>query len=87
MVLARDLCWWYVQKRIATSIISYQVVLCNMKSTDLPEVLALFTFYVSYRLFFLLVARIYFYYFVNWLAGYHVYKTLQVSSVRFFSPL
>jgi len=28
-----------------------------MQSTDLPEVLALFTFYVSYTLYFLLVAQ------------------------------
>jgi hypothetical protein len=54
-----------------------------MQSTDLPEVLALFTFYVSYTLFFLLVAQGYL---VNWLAGYHTYKTLQVSSVVLFPP-
>jgi len=56
-----------------------------MLSTDLPQVLALFTFHVSFTLFFLLVAQIHFYRFVNWLAGYHVYTTLQASSVV-FSP-
>jgi len=56
---------------------------CNLPTCQMCWHCLPFTYLLHF--FFFLVAQIYFSHFVNWLAGYHVHKTLEVSSVL-FSP-